>query len=87
MVAAAYAAPVIQQGIAAKVRWRLALPCILFMLMSSLDRANISFAAARMNADLGFSPTQYGFGAGILFVGFLGLLHMEIVQQRLEPDF
>ncbi|MEO8307999.1 MAG: MFS transporter [Pseudomonadota bacterium] len=61
----------IQQGIAAKVRWRLALPCILFMLMSSLDRANISFAAARMNADLGFSPTQYGFGAGILFAGFL----------------
>lgn len=71
MMAEAYAAPVIQQGIAAKVRWRLALPCILFMLMSSLDRANISFAAARMNADLDFSPTQYGFGAGILFAGFL----------------
>ena len=60
-----------QAQIAAKVRWRLALPCILFMLMSSLDRANISFAAAVMNADLGFSPSQYGFGAGILFAGFL----------------
>ena len=60
-----------QALLAAKVRWRLALPCILFMLMSSLDRANISFAAASMNADLGFSPTQYGFGAGVLFVGFL----------------
>lgn len=71
MMAEAYAAPVIQAGIASKVRWRLALPCILFMLMSSLDRANISFAAARMNADLDFSPTQYGFGAGILFAGFL----------------
>jgi MFS transporter, ACS family, tartrate transporter len=71
MGAEAYAGPVIQAGIAAKVRWRLALPCILFMLMSSLDRANISFAAARMNADMGFSPTQYGFGAGILFAGFL----------------
>jgi MFS transporter, ACS family, tartrate transporter len=71
MMAEAYAAPVIQAAIASKVRWRLALPCILFMLMSSLDRANISFAAARMNADLDFSPTQYGFGAGILFAGFL----------------
>ena len=59
------------RAIAGKVRWRLALPCILFMLMSSLDRANISFAAASMNAELGFSPSQYGFGAGVLFVGFL----------------
>jgi MFS transporter, ACS family, tartrate transporter len=60
-----------QALIAAKVRWRLALPCIFFMLMSSLDRANISFAAASMNAELGFTPSQYGFGAGVLFVGFL----------------
>ncbi|HWL63804.1 MAG TPA: MFS transporter [Steroidobacteraceae bacterium] len=60
-----------QAVIASRVRWRLALPCILFMLMSSLDRANISFAAQAMNADLGFTPSQYGFGAGVLFVGFL----------------
>jgi MFS family permease len=60
-----------QAAIASQVRWRLALPCILFMLMSSLDRANISFAAQAMNADLGFSPSQYGFGAGVLFAGFL----------------
>jgi len=60
-----------QATIAIRVRWRLALPCILFMLMSSLDRANISFAASKMNAELGFTPSQYGFGAGILFAGFL----------------
>ena len=60
-----------QAQIAEKIRWRLAVPCIVFMLMSSLDRANISFAASMMNADLGFSPSQYGFGAGILFAGFL----------------
>lgn len=60
-----------QRLIAIKVRARLVLPCIFFMLMSSLDRANVSFAAARMNADLGFTPSQYGFGAGVLFVGFL----------------
>jgi len=60
-----------QQKLAAQVHVRLALPCILFMLMSSLDRANISFAAGPMNAELGFTPAQYGFGAGILFAGFL----------------
>jgi MFS family permease len=60
-----------RDGLAARVHVRLALPCILFMLMSSLDRANISFAASAMNAELGFTPAQYGFGAGILFAGFL----------------
>jgi ACS family tartrate transporter-like MFS transporter len=54
-----------------KILWRLAAPTILFMLLSSLDRSNISFAALQMNGELGFSPAQYGFGAGILFAGFL----------------
>ena len=57
--------------LARKIRWRLVVPTILFMLLSSLDRVNVSFAALRMNAELGFSPSQYGFGAGILFLGFL----------------
>ncbi len=54
-----------------KVRARLALPCIAFLLLSSLDRANLSFAAASMSAELGLSPANYGFGAGILFAGYL----------------
>jgi ACS family tartrate transporter-like MFS transporter len=58
-------------AIARQVRWRLTWPCTFFLLMSSLDRANISFAAQAMNAELGFTPSQYGFGAGILFAGFL----------------
>lgn len=57
--------------VSARVRARLAWPCALFLLLSSLDRANVSFAATAMNADLAFSPSQYGFGAGILFAGFL----------------
>ena len=31
-----------------------------------LDRVNIGFAALTMNQDLGFSPTVFGLGAGIL---------------------
>jgi MFS transporter, ACS family, tartrate transporter len=67
-----------------KVRWRLGVPTILFMVLSSLDRVNISFAALQMNHDLGFSPSQYGFGAGILFLGFLaGQYPSVILFQRI----
>jgi len=70
--------------LARKIRWRLVAPTILFMLLSSLDRVNISFAALRMNAELGFSPSQYGFGAGILFVGFLaGQYPSVLLLQRI----
>ena len=58
-------------GMAVRIRWRLIVPTILFMLLSSVDRVNVSFAALQMNVDLGFSPAEYGFGAGVLFVGFL----------------
>lgn len=54
-----------------KVVTRLVLPCGLFTLMGSIDRTNVGFAALQMNADLGLSATQYGFGAGVLFIGYV----------------
>ena len=54
-----------------KVRWRLVAPITLLLLVSSLDRVNISFAALGMNQALQLGPAAYGFGAGVLFVGFL----------------
>ena len=67
-----------------RILWRLAVPTILFMLLSSLDRSNISFAALQMNGELGFSPSQYGFGAGILFAGFLlGQYPSVLLLQRI----
>ncbi|MES2441343.1 MAG: MFS transporter [Pseudomonadota bacterium] len=69
---------------ASKIRWRLIVPTIFFMLLSSIDRVNVSFAALQMNADLGFSPSQYGFGAGILFAGFLaGQYPSVLLLQRI----
>lgn len=59
------------KALATRVRWRVIAPTTLFMILSSLDRTNVSFGALQMNRDLGFSPSQYGFGAGILFLGFL----------------
>jgi MFS transporter, ACS family, tartrate transporter len=35
-----------------------------------IDRVNVSFAAAQMNRDLGFSAYVYGLGAGIFFIGY-----------------
>jgi ACS family tartrate transporter-like MFS transporter len=60
------------------------MPTIAFMLLSSLDRANLSFAAGAMNRELGFTPTQYGFGAGILFAGYLlGQYPSVLLLQRI----
>jgi ACS family tartrate transporter-like MFS transporter len=36
-----------------------------------LDRVNVGFAALAMNDDLGFSPSVFGFGAGIFFAGYI----------------
>ncbi len=77
------ATPSAPASLAAKVRWRLGVPTILFMLLSSLDRVNISFAALQMNRELGFTPTQYGFGAGLVFAGFLlGQYPSVLLMQR-----
>jgi D-galactonate transporter len=40
-------------------------------LMAWLDRYNLGFAKLRMVKDLGFSEAVYGFGAGILYLGYL----------------
>ncbi len=42
----------------------------ILMIVNYLDRVNVGFAALRMNQDLGFSATVYGFGAGIFFIGY-----------------
>lgn len=54
-----------------KVAWRLLPLLVLCYFLSFLDRVNISFAALTMNADLGFSATVYGWGAGIFFIGYI----------------
>jgi ACS family tartrate transporter-like MFS transporter len=38
--------------------------------LAYMDRINISFASLRMNADLHFSATVYGLGAGLFFIGY-----------------
>jgi MFS transporter, ACS family, tartrate transporter len=39
-------------------------------LFNFIDRTNVGFAALRMRADVGISPSAYGLGAGIFFIGY-----------------
>ncbi len=52
------------------VLWRLIPFVMLLYFIAYLDRVNIGFAALTMNADLGFSATVYGLGAGIFLIGY-----------------
>ena len=42
----------------------------LLFLTAWLDRYNLGFAKLQMVKDLGFSEAVYGFGAGIVFLGY-----------------
>jgi MFS family permease len=54
-----------------RVYWRLVPMLFLLMFFNYVDRVNVGFAALRMNTDLGFSATVYGFGATIFFAGYV----------------
>jgi MFS transporter, ACS family, tartrate transporter len=52
-------------------------------VISYLDRTNVSFAALGMNADLGITAEQFGFGAGMFFIGyFLFEIPSNLIMQK-----
>jgi D-galactonate transporter len=53
-----------------KVSARLVPFLVTCYFVAYLDRVNVSFAALTMNRDLGFSSSQYGFGAGVFFIAY-----------------
>ena len=56
-----------------RIYWRIIPLFFAMMFLNYLDRINIGFAALRMNQDLGFGPTVFGFGASIFFIGYMVL--------------
>ena len=52
------------------ISWRLIPFLVLAYFLAYLDRVNLGFAALTMNAELRFSPTVFGWGAGIFFIGY-----------------
>ena len=53
-----------------KVRVHIVPFILVLMVIASLDRLNIGFAALTMNKDLAITSQQYGFLAGIFFIGY-----------------
>ena len=53
-----------------KVTRRLLPVLMVCYVVAYLDRVNIGFARLQMLADLGFSETVYGLGAGMFFIGY-----------------
>ncbi len=54
-----------------KARRRILPFLFLLYIVAFLDRVNVAFAKSEMSKDLGLSETQFGFGAGIFFLGYL----------------
>ena len=52
-------------------------------VISYLDRTNVGFAALTMNKDLGLTAEQFGFGAGLFFIGyFLFEIPSNLIMQK-----
>ena len=54
-----------------RVYWRLIPLLFIGMFLNYLDRINIGFAALRMNHDLALTPSVFGFGASVFFLGYM----------------
>jgi MFS family permease len=52
------------------ITWRLMPLLLISYVFAHLDRINIGFAKLQMSADLQFSDTVYGLGAGLFFVAY-----------------
>lgn len=60
----------IQRATLRKIRNRCVIPLLFAFVISYLDRVNVGFAAITANHDLGLTAAQYGWGAGLLFLGY-----------------
>jgi MFS family permease len=59
-----------QEAVLKKIAWRIVPLLTLAYIVNYLDRTNIGFAALTMNKELGFTATEFGIGAGVLFIGY-----------------
>ncbi|MBL8642774.1 MAG: MFS transporter [Rhodospirillaceae bacterium] len=53
-----------------KVFWRIIPFAFVLYIIAYLDRANIGYAALQMNHELALTAEQFGFAAGIFFIGY-----------------
>lgn len=60
----------IEARVSRKLMWRIIPFVMLLYFISFLDRVNVGFAAITMNKELGLSPTAFGLGGGLFFIGY-----------------
>ncbi|MFM0117156.1 MFS transporter [Paraburkholderia nemoris] len=53
-----------------KIAWRILPLFVVSYIFNYIDRTSVSVASLTMNRDIGLSPEQFGYGAGILFIGY-----------------
>ena len=63
-------APAVRPATLRKIFVRLIPFLIVLYITAFLDRVNVGFAALQMNADLGFSATEFGIGSAMFFIGY-----------------
>jgi ACS family tartrate transporter-like MFS transporter len=54
-----------------RIAWRLLPLVFLLYVIAYIDRANVSFAGLRMNADLGFTDRVFGLGIGMFYITYV----------------
>ncbi|MFT0170310.1 MFS transporter [Paraburkholderia mimosarum] len=60
----------IESIVTRKLMWRIIPFVMLLYFVSFLDRVNVGFAAMTMNKAIGLSPTAFGLGGGLFFIGY-----------------
>ncbi|HEX7812544.1 MAG TPA: MFS transporter [Burkholderiales bacterium] len=72
-----------EKALVRKMAWKV-LPFLLAAyLICIIDRLNVGLAALTMNAELGFTATVYGWGAGLFFIGyFIGEVPSNLILSR-----
>ncbi len=72
-----------EKALVRKMAWRVLPFLLLAYLICIIDRLNVGLAALTMNAELGFTATVYGWGAGLFFVGyFIGEVPSNLILSR-----
>ena len=61
---------VAQARVFTKAAWRVLPVLVLAYILNYVDRTNISVAALTMNRDVGLTASEFGYGAGLLFIGY-----------------
>ncbi|WP_109480841.1 MFS transporter [Paraburkholderia sp. C35] len=62
--------PELETRVSRKLMWRIIPFVMLLYFVSFLDRVNVGFAAMTMNKAIGLSPTAFGLGGGLFFIGY-----------------